>query len=51
MCYSYQQSKDNYPSCSLTKNAKIHTSKFVDFYEKTEESREANIREKMISAF
>ena len=35
----------------MAKNAKIRTSKFGDFYGKTEESREANIPEKMISAF
>ena len=47
---SYQQSKDDQPSCSLAKNAKTHTDKFLDFYGKTEESRVANIREIIISA-
>ena len=48
---SYQQSKDDQPSCSLAKNAKRHTSNFLDFYGKIEKSREANNREKIISAF
>ena len=43
--------KDDRLSCSLVKNAKIHNSKFIDFYGKTEESCEANTQEKLISAF
>ena len=43
---SYQQSKDDQPSWSLAENAKIHTSKILDFYGKTED-----IRKKIISAF
>ena len=39
------------PTCSLAKNAKRHISNVLDFYGKTEERREAIIREKIISAF
>ena len=48
---SYLQSKDDQPSWSLAKNPKRHSSKFLYFYGKTEESREAYIREKITFVF